>query len=73
MLDQDFAVASLDHVGKFFSPFHQQDGFFRGQLVKAYGFQLALVFNAVKVDVVELDLVLLAIRPSACRRIREPG
>jgi hypothetical protein len=23
VLDQDFSVASLDHVGKFFAPFHQ--------------------------------------------------
>ena len=28
MFDQNFAVASLDHVGKLFAPFHQQDGVF---------------------------------------------
>ena len=65
VLDQDFSVASLDYVGKFFAPFHQQDGVFRGQFIEAYGFQLALVFDAVEIDVVELDLVLLAVRPCA--------
>src|ERR1700733_811791 len=61
MLDQDFSVASLHDVGKFFAPFHQEDGVLRGEFIKAYGFQLALVFNAVEVDVVELELVVLAV------------
>ena len=36
----------------------------RGHLFKAYGLQLALVFNAVEIDVVELDLVILALHPA---------
>src|SRR5271156_2781259 len=64
MFDQDFAVTSLDYAGKLFPPFHQQNGIFGGQLIKADGFQLTLVFNAVEVDVVELDIVHLAIEPA---------
>src|ERR1700722_5268651 len=61
MFDQDFTVASLDHGGEFFSPFHQENGVFGSHLIEADGLELALVFDAVKIDVVELDVSHLAI------------
>ena len=47
--------------GKLLSPFHQENRVFGRQLVKADGFQLALVLNAIEIDVVELNVVFLAI------------
>src|ERR1700678_1501694 len=62
MFDQDFTVASLDYAGKFFSPFHQEDGVFGGHLIEADGFELSLVFDTVKIDVVKLNVLHLAIQ-----------
>ena len=61
MLNQDFAVAALDDGGEFFSPFDQEDGVFGRQFIEADGLQLAFVFNAVEIDVVQLYVAVLAV------------
>ena len=73
MLDQNFAIAPLHDNGKLLSPFHQENGVFGRQFIKADGLQLAFVFNAVEVDMVKLNVAILTIDPAPDRRIREPG
>ena len=53
--------AALHYAGELFSPLHQQDCVFRDQLIEADGLQLALVLDAIKIDVVELDFLVLAV------------
>src|ERR1700751_557154 len=53
VFDEDFAVAPLDYGGKLFSPFHQQNRVFGRHLIESDRLQLALVSDAIEIDVVK--------------------